>query len=562
MQKLWFAGMFLRNIFYALLLSSSGVLALHPAERVSDETSVFFEGAPLAEGLTAMRGLVAHVAGEGMWSMMAANFEQEIGFNPLNPQELETNGIDPNKAWGIAVNIAVETIPSTKKPDFTFIIPTTGSTKFFDLLKAKIKEKSTTEVKESDSGRALSWGSEADPGYLLRTDDALLLSNSEKMARSMRSRSSNPMARANFYTSMRKHILEKNENKAPLVAYYINPKMILASVESQIQLIRALQKELNEGREAVEPLSEDSPYIKEIKENLESAGGAFTLDAKKVTLSFAYKYKTGYFANSNNVYPKILVVKTDALASDALKKTPVSYALGKINVMPLLDFFKAASPVFQEKFDGEMKKIKEKIGIDFEKSILQSFRGNFNFNVVSIPVEKKMRDPQSWGMFGALGIKEGTENGWISLFRGAERYAKKKGRKTTFKFEKLSQGQLVTITEKKSFSEDKAPKTETFVVLITDSEVVMSNSKANALKALQGKGTALTERILKEPYEAVQGMFFIDFEQVLKAILKTQQGSTLQPYANFLEKLKDFSIVSSIKNDIATAETTLRLRNK
>ncbi len=98
------------------------------------------------------------------------------------------------------------------------------------------------------------------------------------------------------------------------------------------------------------------------------------------------------------------------------------------------------------------------------------------------------------------------------------------------------------------------------MALIRESEVIISNSRANALKATKSSATTLSERLTKTPYDAAQGIFFVDLQQIFKYAMKSKEAAALKSYAAMLEKLKYFAIISSIQGDFATAETSLQIK--
>lgn len=550
----------------ALLLAAAFALstaahALTPAERVSAETSVYIEGAPLSEGLVSMRTLVGAIAGEGVWSLMAANFEQRTGINLLEPAKLEELGINTKQTWALAINVDVST-GMAQKPEFVMIIPTTSGSKLYDFLKSKIIETQMPVNKELEPGKLYYFGSENDPGYLLRTDDALLVSNKLEMVKAMTSRASQPIATAQFYTAMRSHLLSKNQNKEPLASFYLNPRLIVSSLKAQSDMLRNIQKELNKGDEKAPVLDENSPYITEIRDNLQSSGGALVAGADRVSFYFSYKYKEGYLSDSTKIYPRIIQVKTAPLASDSLTRNPLNYMLLKFNLQGMIDLFKSMSPVFTEKYNRTLEEFRTAMELDFEKQVLSTLRGNFNFQVLSIPPEAKTKDIQAWELYGAFGIRQGSAGNWLKLFKAMEKMAKKaeagKKNKTKFEYDEDDAGQFVVITGEERVGGKRKPVT--VVALIRESEIIISNSRANALKATKSSTTTLSERLTRMPYDAAQGIFFLDLQQVFKYAMKSKEGAAIKNYAAMLEKLKHFSIISSIQGDFATAETSLQLK--
>jgi hypothetical protein len=546
-----------------LLTLVSGVAAARPADRVPADTSVYIEGAPLTESLTALRNLVANIAGEGIWSMMSANFEQKMGVNMLDPQKLEEIGIKTSEQWAVAINMEIEAAGNPSKPEFVMIFPVQSNTKFYDFLKAKITESQMPINTEIEAGRVLNFGSENDPGYLVRTDDALLVSNKKEMVMAMRSKVSSPISDASYYTSMRSHLLSRNGKKQPLMAFYLNPKLIVSSLKAQSDLLRNLQKELNQGDEAAPAIDDNSPYVAEIRDNLQSSGGALVANAERVSFYFSYKYKEGYLSDTSKIYPRIIQVKTEPLASDAAARNPVNYTLIKLNVMGMIELFKSLSPVFGEKYARAIQEANTNLGMDFESQILSSLRGNYNFQLLNVPAEEKFREVGAWELHGAFGIKPSTAKNWVRLLKASEKMAKKaeanKKQKSKFKFEESEDGEFVSISGPGNMVGGKR-QTVTVVLLIRENEVIVSNSKANALKATKGGSSTLSERLAKIPYESAQGVFFLDLQQVFKAVMKSKQGSSLKAYAPMLEKMKNFSIISTVQGDFATAETMLQMR--
>ncbi|MFZ5627484.1 MAG: hypothetical protein ACOY5B_00030 [Spirochaetota bacterium] len=552
----------IRSLLLLVTLVSS-IAAARPADRVPADTSVYIEGAPLSESLTSLRTLVANIAGEGIWSMMSANFEQRMGVNMLDPQKLEEIGIKTSEQWAVAINMEIEAAGNPSKPEFVMIFPVQSNAKFYEFLKAKITESQMPINTEVEAGRVLNFGSENDPGYLVRTDDALLVSNKKEMVMAMRSKVSSPISDAAYYTSMRSHLLSRNGKKMPLMAFYLNPKLIVSSLKAQSDLLRNLQKELNKGDETAPAIDDNSPYVAEIRENLQSSGGALVANAERVSFYFSYKYKEGYLTDTSKIYPRIIQVKTEPLASDTAARNPVNYTLIKLNVMGMIELFKSLSPVFGEKYAKAIEEANANLGMDFEAQILNSLRGNYNFQLLNIPAEEKVREVGAWELHGAFGIKPGTAKNWVRLLKASEKMAKKaeanKKQKTKFKFEEAEDGEFVSISGPGNMVNGKR-QTVTVVFLIRENEVIVSNSKANALKATKGGSSTLSERLAKIPYESAQGVFFLDLQQVFKAVMKSKQGSSMKAYAPMLEKMKSFSIISTVQGDFATAETMLQMR--
>ncbi len=557
-----FRAMQLRKILIAGVVCLHSLSALAPGDRVPADTAVFVEGAPLAEGLASLRTVVSAVAGEGVWSMLSANFEQRSGLNLLDPVKLEEMGINTKTPWGLAVNMEIETTGNPVKPEFVMIIPVQSNSKLYDFLKGKIAESQMAINKEIEPGRVFYFGTENDPGYLVKSEDALLVSNKLELAKAMAGRASKPIAEASFYTAMRAHLWSRNGGKQPLAAFFLNPKLIIASLKAQTEMMRQLQKDLNQGGEQQPVLDENSPYVAEIRDNLQSSGGALVASADRISGYFSYKYKEGYLSDTSKIYPRIIQVKAQPLTSDTLAKNPVHYSLLKLNVGGLIDLFKSLSPVFNQKYTKAMEEFKTELKVDFEKQIIGTLRGNFNFQVLNVPAEAKMKDVLAWELNGSYGIKKGTAESWLQVFKASEKMAKKaeanKTQKTKFEYEEADEGKFVIVKAEEKIGGKKKPVT--IVFLIREEEIIVSNSKANALKATKGSETPLTERLTKLPYDAAQGIFFIDLQQIFKAVAKTKEGSTLKNYSNMLEKLKFFSIISSIQGDFATAETTLQLR--
>lgn len=550
------------KVLILLALSVVSTYAIAPNERVPADTAVYVEGAPLAEGLTSLRTVVSAVAGEGVWSLMASNFEQRSGVNLIDPAKLEEIGINTKAPWGLAVNMEIEATGNPVKPEFVMIIPTTPNSKLYDFLKAKIAESQMPINKETESGKLFYFGTEGDPGYLLKSDDALLVSNKVELAKSMAGRASKSIATAQFYAAMKSHLWSINGGKQPLAAFYLNPKLIVASLKAQTEMIRQLQKDLNQGNDGQPVMDDNSPYIAEIRDNLQSSGGALTASADKLSGIFAYKYKEGYLADTSKIYPRIIQVKAQPLTSDTLAKNPVHYSLLKLNIAGLIELFKSLSPVFSQKYTKAMEDFKKEMKIDVEKQIISTLRGNFNFQILTMPSEAKMKDVTAWDLNGSYGIKKGSAQNWLQVFKAAEKIAKKaeadKPGKTRFEYEEADEGNFVLVKSEERIGGKKKPVTIAF--LIREDEIIVSNSKANALKATKGSDKTLSERLTKLSYDAAQGIFFIDLQQIFKAVAKTKEGSGLKNYANMLEKLKYFSIVSSIQGDFATAETILQLR--
>lgn len=554
--------MFMRITLIPALAVSFSLAAIQPADRVSADTTLYVEGAPLSEGIGALRTLVGTIAGEGIWSMLQANVEQKSGINMLEPAKLEELGINTKVPWALAVNFEMEATGTPGKPEFVMIIPVQNNAKFYDFLKAKITESQMQINKEMEPGRLLYFGTESDPGYLLRSDDALLVSNKLELVKAAGTSVGQPISSAPFYTTMRTHLLARNKNKPPLAAFYLNPKLIVSSLKIQTEMLKQLQKELNGPGENAPALDENSPYLAEIRDNLQSSGGALVATGEKISFYFSYKYKEGYLADKGKIYPRIIQVKTQPLASDTAARNPYVYTMLKINIMGIIDLLKSLSPVFTEKYGKAMAEANEKLQYDFEKKILASLRGNFGFQLLNFPAEGKTKDYNAWEMYGAFGIKEGSAVNWLSFFKALEKVAKQaeasKKDKTKFAYDETDTGKFVTITGTQGVGERK--KKITVVFLISDTEVIVSNSKLNAIKATKGTETTLSDRLMRLSYDATQGIFFLDLQQILKAMLKTKEGAALKNYAQMMEKMKSFSVISSIQGDFATAETTLFLR--
>lgn len=553
----------LRSLFLIMVLMT-GVAATRPADRVPADTALYVEGAAIAESLGSLRTLVANIAGEGVWSMLAANFEQRLGFNLLDSAKLEELGIRTGEEWALAVNMEIDTAGNSSKPDFVIVFPVQSNSKFYDFLKAKITESQMPINNELEPGRVLYFGSEADPGYLVRTDNALLVSNNQKMVMAMRSKASSPISSATYYTSMRSHLLSRNNGKMPLAAFYLNPKLIVQSLKAQSEFLRQLQRSLNQQDESQPVIDDNSPYITEIRDNLLSSGGALVASAERVSFYFSYRYKAGYLRDKSKIYPRIIQVDAAPLISDTAVRNPVNYMLVKLNVMGLIDLFKSLSPVFTEKYSQAIQKANAKLELDFESQVLQSLRGNYNFHLLSIPAEEKIRDLTAWELHGSFGIREGTAKNWLRLLKVTEKIAKQvekdRKQKTKFKFEEADAGQIVTISAIGPVQSGGKRQNVTIVFLITENEVIISNSKANALKATKGGSTALSERLAKVSYDTTQGFFFLDLQQVFKAVAKSKQGTSLKAYAPMLEKMRSFSIVSTVQGDFVTAETMLQMK--
>jgi len=540
---------------------ANALAAMNPAERTSADVAVYVEGAPLQEGLGSLHTLVASVAGEGVWSLMAAQFEQKMGANLLDVAKLQEIGIDTNTAWGLAINMKIPA-ENDAKPEFAMIIPVQQNTKFYEFLKAKITADESANLKELEAGKLLSFGTENDMGYLLRTDDAVLLGNKLDLVKAMKGRVSNAIAAARYYKGMRSHLMGRNGNKLPLVAFYVNPKMIVNTLKMQNDFMLQLQRDLNEGDTTATKVDENAPFLAEIRDNLQSSGGGLVVANDRVSFYFAYQYKEGYFADTAKIYPRILQVDTAPLTSDTLAKTPVNYALMKLNVAAIIDLLKSMSPTFTKQYGEFVAKTQTKLGIDFEQQVLATLRNNFNFQVATVPSETKMKDFVSWDINGSFGITQGSADGWLRLFKSLEKYRKKAeaklDKKSKFSYDETDDGTFVTI---KTFEASGGKiKPVTVVFFIRDHEIIVSNSKANALKATKGSTKPLTERLARLPYNSAQGVFFLDLHQIYKAVSKSKQGSSLKNYAQMLEKLKSFLILSSIQGEFATAEFTLQMR--
>jgi len=562
MRRAGFRIMHFRILFLAGLISAGPLGALTPADRVPADIAFYAEGSPLTEGLNSLRTLVSSVAGEGVWSLMAANIEQKAGMNLLDPAKLEELGINTRASWGLGLNVEIETMGTPTKPEFVMIIPVQANTKFYDFLKAKITEGQMPLHNELEPGKLFHFGSENDPGYLLRHEDALLVSNNLEMVKRMAGKASPAVSGAQFYTAMRSHLWSRNGGKQPMAAFFVNPRLIISSLKAQTEMLRQLQKELNQGGEQPPVMDENSPYVAEIRENLESSGGAMVATADRLSLYFSYKYKEGYLNDTSKIYPRILQVKTAPLASDKLARNPLLYTLLKINVAGLIDLFKSMSPVFTEKYAKAMTDFKTSYQIDFERDVIGTLRGNFNFHALNIPPEPKSKEITAWEIYGAFGIKNGSKATWLKLFKTTEKIAKKaeanKQQKAKFTYEEADEGDFVLITSEERIGGKKKPVTVVF--LLRDDEIIVSNSKANAIKATKSAEGTLSERLTRLSYDAAQGIFFLDLQQIFKAAMKTKQGTSLKNYANMIEKMKFFSIISSIQGDFATAETTLQLR--
>ncbi|MCX7632366.1 MAG: hypothetical protein N2Z22_03425 [Turneriella sp.] len=559
----------------AWLFLSAPLLAFRPADFVPAEFAVFVEGAPLAEGLNSLRALVSNVAGEGLWSMLAANFEQRTGINLLDPQRLEGIGVRTNVPWGMVLDWNIN--DPADKPHFVLLIPIQNNSKLYDFIKSKIAESGMPLNQELEAGRFLKFGTEEDPGFLLRTDSAVLVGDKQDMVTALRKRASNPLSNASHYKETRSYLLSRTGNKEPLLAFYPHPRLIVSIIKWQADYLSQLQQSLNdnpgEGAESAEQpqpenppttptIDENSPYIAELRDSLRSYGGALMAGAERVSLFFAYRYKESYLSDKSKIYPRILQVNTDPLVSDTATRIPVSYVLTKMQVLPLLELFRALSPIFDRKYQEGMQNVKNKLNTNLESDILGSLRGNFSLQLLRMPPESKAKNIESWEIFAAAGIKPGTANNWVNLFKGLEKLAREKEakqkKKSKFKWEKLAEGQLVSL-ELVPSRDDKSQETVRFVVLIRESEIIISNNKANALKATKGGATPLSERLTKISYNAAQSIFFLDLQQILKSVEKSQQGAALKPYAAFGQKLRSFSVTSTIQGDFLTLEAMLQL---
>jgi len=554
--------MYLRFCLIAALAASTAISAITPAERVSADTSLYIEGAPLAEGISAIRNLVGNVAGEGVWSMLSAQFEQKAGVNLLEPAKLEELGVDTKNAWALALNVEFSAEPNSFKPDFVMIIPVQNNTKFYEFLKAKMVESQMQTMKEIAPGREMHFGTEADPGFMIRSENALMVSNKLEMIKPMAARASQPVQNAVFYASMKPHLWSKNQNKAPLAAFYLNPKLIIQSLKAQTEMIKHFQAELNRGDEntPAPTLDENSPFIAEIRDNLQSSAGAFVANADRVSLYYSYKYKEGYLADTSKIYPRILLVNAGPLSSDSLSRNPLVHSMLKLNIPALIEFMKTLSPLFADKYQKAMAEAKQELQVDIEKSIIANLKGNYNFSLLNIPPDSKMKDMTAYEIFGAFGIKAGSGKEWLKLLKSGQKLAEKtetrrnKKNKSKWTFEEIDEGQLVTI----SFKEGGKPASVTF--LIRENDVIVSNTKLNAIKGTKGSDKTLTERLMNLSYNTTQGIFFLDLQQVYKALLKSKEGNSIKAYAQMMEKLKSLSAVSSIQGDFATGETTLQLK--
>lgn len=546
-----------------MLMTSWSLAALTPAERVPGETSVYIEGAPLSEGIAAMRTLVGTIAGEGVWSMLSAQFEQKIGANILDPAKLEEMGIDTKTPWALALEMQVPEAPNPLKPDFVMIIPSQQNSKLYEFLKSKVAQAQMAINKEVRPGAELHFGTEGDPGFMIRHENAVLVSNRLDMVKLMTGRPAVPLQNAAFYATMKQHLMSKNQNKAPLTAFYLNPKLIVSSLKMQTEMIKQLQKDLNrpdDGSAATAPtLDENSPYVQEIRENLQSAGGALIANGDRISFYFAYKYKEGYLSDTSKIYPKILQVNAKPMASDMLARNPLVHSMLKLNLAALIDFVKSLSPVFAEKFDKAMAEAKQETGIDLEKNIIANLRGNYNLSLLNLPADTKLKEMTAYEGFGTFGIKPGTGNEWVKLLKAGEKLAKKaegpkKKNKSKWSYETTDDGQLVTITG------TERGKSVSIVFLVREDDVIVSNTKLNAIKATKGTDKTLVERLMGLNYKSTQGIFFIDLQLVYKSVLKSKEGNSLKAYAQMLEKLKSFSVISSIQGDFASGESMLLLK--
>jgi hypothetical protein len=527
---------------------------------------MYIEGAPLTESLSELRALVSNIAGEGIWSMMSANFEQKVGVNMLDPKKLEEIGVNTGQQWAVAINMEIEAAGTPSNPEFVMILPTQANSKFYEFLKARITESQMPINTEIEAGSILHFGSETDPGYLVRTDNALLISNKQEMALAMRSKVSSPVSNAAYYTSMREHLIARNRKKQPLLAFYINPRLVVSSIKAQTDFLRSLQQQLNTGEETAPMLDENSPYLVELRDNLLSSGGALVANAERLSFYFSYRYKKGYLNDTSKIYPRIIQVKTEPLTSDRLVRNPLNYTMVKLNVMAMIDLFKSLSPAFSDKYTKAIEETNSNVGINLESEIFSSLRGNYNLQLLSMPPEDKLRDVGAWEIYGTFGIKPGTAKNWLRLFRAGEKLVKNPGadkkakkQKINFKFEQSEEGDFVSISDTTNLVKGK-PQHVSVVFLIREDEIIVSNSKANALKATKAGNTALSERLIKLPYDAVQGIFYLDLQQILKAVMKSKQSSALKAYVPILEKMKNFSIISTLQDDFATAEMVLQMR--
>ncbi|HRP69523.1 MAG TPA: hypothetical protein PLY93_08330 [Turneriella sp.] len=554
----------LKDYFILPLVLLSPLWTLQPNERISEDVGVYIEGAPLAESLPTLKAVVTTVAGEGAWDLMASSFETRSGINIFDLKKLHEIGVDTKSPWGIAFNKETEIGEKAYKPEFVGILPTLSGSSVYNLLKEKITEVNLDNLKEIENGKILSWGTEADPGFLIQTDDAILLSNNLEFAKKTQKRASSPIAKTHFYKDMRAYFIKKNANKQPLAAFYLNPKLLVSLFDAQKEFIAQLQKGINEGSTDEAIVSEDSPLIKEISDNLEASGGAFIVQNNRLTSYFSYKYKSGYLNDTTKFYPRILQVKAQPLTSDTLSTTPIHYGLLKLNVVAIFDLLKTLSPLFNNKYTESIDKINDKLHVDIQKQVIDSFRGNFNFQIMSIPAPDKLQDITQWGLSGSFGIKSGTSAGWLDFFKAVDKEAKKfavkrkNKAKIKFTYENHDEGSFVLITLPPDVTNSK--KTTTIAILIREDEIIISNSKTGVLKVLKGSETTLSERLLRLPYDTTQAVFFVDLQQVLKALQKAKEAAAFKPYLAMLEKLKYFSITSNIEGDFAGAEFSLHLR--
>ncbi|MBV6493695.1 MAG: hypothetical protein LDLANPLL_01718 [Turneriella sp.] len=559
--------MLFKKLVFLSLFSVLPLAALQPNERASTDAAIFIEGAPLAESIPALKAVVTSVAGEGAWDLFAQGFEARGGINLLDLKQLEELGVDTKAQWGIVAYQEIQNAPKAYKPDFVGILPTVSKSKLFNFLKEKITQKSQNgeiaNFQEIEPGKILFFGTEEDPGCLVNADDAVLISNNLDLAKQMRSRASSPVSKADYYKTMRNHLAAKNGGKQPIASFYLNPKMLVSTLDGQKELLAQLQRSLN-GNSTEEPvIAEDSPLIKELSENLESAGGAFMLREDRVMANFSYKYKAGYLNDMSKVYPRMLQVKTQPLTSDTLSATPVHYTLFKFNIIAILDALRTASPLFNAKYQKAEQDFRNELHVELEKDILNSFRGNFNFQVLGIPSSKKLKDVLAWQLAGSFGIKSGSSAGWLKAIKSVEKKIKEKSRQqqVRFRYEKFEDGDLVTIQPVKN-QPAGAQKNFPILILIRETEIVISTNKTIIQKSLKGAESTLSERLLRLPYDNAQAIFFIDLQQVVKALAKSKEASAIAAYEPMLKKLKNFSIISDIKKDFTSADFTLELNRR
>ena len=580
----------IRSIFVTTLVAlSSALFAAQPAEHASGKDAVYIEGTSLADSLPVLKKIVSRFAGEGLWSMLAATAEQEIGFNPLDLNALEKNGFDTKSSWGISVEVDTNMTPSTaKSPSWAILIPVGNSSNAYAFLKTILMPKpeeappvsenpeekpAPSPVKETEPGNVLSLGYENNPAFVVRGSNFIVWSNNLEKAKSSLKKQSPSVGEQTYYREMRKYLTEYNDNKLPFVAFYMNPSALSGMVKMQTAFLQGLQSGLQPPVESIDGaelppaanapiIDENSPYMKELTESIRAAGGSFIVTSDKVGFHFAYKYAPGYLSDMTKVYPRMMNVKTTALSADLLAKTPIAYLMFKFNLMEILNMLKSITPEFNKQYSGMIADGQQALGMNVEEKLFASLRGNHTLYLANIPSEDKLKKYDAWEGAYSFGIKNGTAQNWLNALKAAEKIAKNseksKSKKTTFKYETTPEGKIAIVTNPNGF--DKKQKPQPIVFFFGENEIVISNSKANALNALKKGSVNLSNRLLKLNYDSTTGIFYINLDQIAKSMMKGASAALLKPYKAMLDQLSHFSVYSNINGDFAASETVLQLK--